>query len=83
MPAPDHIATDLEEICGTHYVAGLSASLVYPRPEKTDRKDDFVADDGLGLYYAGDFCSNRNPGFESAALSGLDVARHIVATSLQ
>ena len=40
---------------------------------------DFVADDALGLYYAGDFCSHRPPGFEAATLSALDVAAHICA----
>jgi len=39
---------------------------------------NFVADDDLGLYYAGDFCSMLNPGFEAAALSGYDVAQHII-----
>ncbi|MGK3746756.1 MAG: hypothetical protein ACI90V_013619 [Bacillariaceae sp.] len=39
---------------------------------------DFLADDKLGLYYAGDFCSSLNPGFEAAALSGFDLAQHII-----
>jgi predicted NAD/FAD-dependent oxidoreductase len=40
--------------------------------------DDFVAlDAGTRVYYAGDFCSRRTPGFEAAALSALDVARHM------
>ena len=38
---------------------------------------DFLADEGLALYYAGDFCSKRNPGFEAACLSGCDVAEHL------
>ena len=32
---------------------------------------DFVCDDELGLYYAGDFCSPRCPGAEAAALSAV------------
>ena len=30
------------------------------------------------LYYAGDFCSRRAPGFEAAALSAADAAAHVV-----
>lgn len=63
--------------------------LVYRRPDagvgggglgdKSDADIDYLADGGLRLYYAGDFCSKRPPGFEAAALSGLDVAEHILA----
>jgi predicted NAD/FAD-dependent oxidoreductase len=35
---------------------------------------DFLQDDALRLYYAGDFCSTRVPGVEAAALSGEDCA---------
>ena len=38
---------------------------------------DFVALDERRIYYAGDFCSRRAPGFEAAALSGVDVAAHM------
>ena len=39
---------------------------------------DFVAlDADTRVFYAGDFCSRRPPGFEAAALSGLGVAAHI------
>ena len=81
LPAPDSIeSSDLEEICGTTYVKSLNSSLVYQttKDDKDSERKDFVADDELGLYYAGDFCSHRNPGFEAAALSGLDVAKHIM-----
>jgi predicted NAD/FAD-dependent oxidoreductase len=81
LPAPDFIADDIEEICGTRYAGKLKSSLVYPA-DSAHKTTDFVADDDLFLYYAGDFCSHRNPGFESAALSGLDVAKHIVASTL-
>jgi predicted NAD/FAD-dependent oxidoreductase len=80
LPAPDSIADDIHEICGTRYARTLTSSLVYPRPQ--EEAADYVLDDSLGLYYAGDFCSHRNPGFEAAALSGLDVAKHIVASTL-
>ena len=65
--------------------------LVYPRPDAGvggsarglgdgvgGADTDYLADDGIMLYYAGDFCSKRPPGFEAAALSGLDVAEHIL-----
>jgi predicted NAD/FAD-dependent oxidoreductase len=82
LPAPDLIANDIEEICGTQYAGKLQSSLVYPRPSE-HKEPDFIADDELRLYYAGDFCSHRNPGFEAAAISGLDVAKHITATTLE
>ena len=41
---------------------------------------DFVADDDLKMYYAGDYCSRRPPGFEAACLSGIEAAEHIAAT---
>lgn len=41
---------------------------------------DFLADDAGQIYYASDFVSSRLPGMESAALSGLDAARHVAAT---
>ena len=63
--------------------------LLYPRPDagvdggalgdESGADIDYLADDDLRLYYAGDFCSKRPPGFEAAALSGLDVAEHILA----
>ena len=59
---------------------GGAPPLVYERPAATagaEEATDYLADDALGLYYAGDFCSRRNPGFEAAALSGMAVAEHI------
>ena len=73
MVAPDHV----HEICGTKYAAMVKGSLVYSPPQPSSLRQNFVADDTIGLYYAGDFCSHLNPGFEAAALSGLDVAKHI------
>jgi predicted NAD/FAD-dependent oxidoreductase len=81
LPAPDSIAGDIQEICGTRYAGKLKSSLVYP-PDSQQKAADYVFDDEIRLYYAGDFCSYRNPGFEAAALSGLDVAKHIVASTL-
>lgn len=81
LPAPEHIASDIQEIYGTRYAATLTSSLVNDASDDTIRTNDFVADDALGLYYAGDFCSHRNPGLEAAALSGLNLAKHIVEKS--
>jgi len=73
---------DVKEICGTRYASNVKGSLVYLSPPSEQQQkqpsNNFVADDELGLYYAGDFCSHLNPGFEAAALSGLDLARHIL-----
>lgn len=79
LPLPRSYAGTIHEICGTEYASTLLSSLVFPRPE-TMTEPDYVFDDDLGLYYAGDFTSHRNPGFEAAALSGLDVANHIIAS---
>lgn len=38
---------------------------------------NFLHDDDLGLFYAGDFCSYRAAGVEAAYLSGVDVANHV------
>ncbi len=75
---PDIVAAeDIHEICGTTYASKVTGSLVYSSSEKT--QENFVADDSIGLYYGGDFCSHLNPGFEAAALSGLDLAKHILS----
>ena len=81
--APEHT----EEICGTTYASGVPGSSLdrtLPSPPSsssttTSPGQNFVADDSMGLYYGGDFCSHLNPGFEAAALSGLDLAQHILA----
>ena len=38
---------------------------------------DYLYDDDLKLFYAGDFCSRRIAGVEAACLSGIDVANHV------
>ena len=60
--------------------------LVYARPDPMESgrsAEDYLADAPLGLYYAGDFCSGRAPGFEAAALSGNDAAECLQRTLLQ
>lgn len=61
------------EVLGVAYEAAVPPLLFEPPPGS----DEFVADDKLRLYYAGDYCSQRAPGFETAALSGLAAARHV------
>jgi predicted NAD/FAD-dependent oxidoreductase len=41
---------------------------------------DFIADDDLMLFQAGDMMSRYTPGFESAAMSGMDAAEHLLRT---
>jgi predicted NAD/FAD-dependent oxidoreductase len=78
LPAPHSVLEeDVRTVCGVRYATKVP-SLVYPRPTSSVPTSDFLADDEEGLYYAGDFCSHRCPGFESAALSGLDVAHHMI-----
>jgi len=54
-----------------------STRMLDPQPSAGER--DFLYDDALKVYYAGDFCSWRVPGVEAAALSGLHVAQHMSA----
>ncbi len=74
LPVAEESCDDIHHIVGDRFAAKLNKPLVH---EVTDSGRDFVADDDLRLYYAGDFCSNRCPGFEAAALSGFHVAAHI------
>jgi hypothetical protein len=45
--------------------------------EEEEIPRDYLYDDNLGLFYAGDFCSRRTAGVEAACLSGIDVANHV------
>ena len=57
-------------------------------PTKVDREEagddgaNFLADDELGLIQAGDMVSVYTPGFEGAALSGMDAAEHVLSLLL-
>lgn len=76
LPLAPDMAKRVEEIVGDRFVTELAKPLVGDTTET--HGTPFVADDELGLYYAGDFCSNfPNPGLEGAALAGVEVARHI------
>ena len=54
---------------------GRRGALAPTQREKLDQ-DNFLADDELGLIQAGDMVSVYTPGFEAAALSGIDAAEH-------
>lgn len=77
LPVTEELCDEIYDELGGRFVAKLNKPLVH-ETVNTDR--DFVADDDLHLYYAGDFCSNRCPGFEAAALSGMNAAAHIKET---
>lgn len=67
------------ELMGVEYES-TTPPLVFSRPPPAAGAEDaadFLADDALGLYYAGDFTSRRAPGFEAAALAGHAAAEHI------
>lgn len=83
---PCHRSLDAESptrqvISGVPY-DGKRMSLAPTRvEERIGRGDDddganFLADDDLGLIQAGDMVSVYTPGFEGAALSGMDAAEH-------
>ena len=50
--------------------------------EAGDDGANFLADDELGLLQAGDMVSVYTPGFEGAALSGMDAAEHVLSLLL-
>jgi hypothetical protein len=84
LPVPDALVATSKEIVGTRYCSELKSSLVFDHADANAiHSKDFVADDQLQLYYAGDFCSTRNPGFEAAALSGFHVAAHLAKSILE
>jgi len=78
-------ADAVTDIAGTRYQRSVPD--LSPRPDALSgpgRGQDFLADDDLGLYYAGDFVSTtRAPGVEAAVLSAEDCARHVAATLLK
>ncbi len=69
------------EVLGVKYESAVPP-LVYERPAVDPATGamhdaDFLADDERGIYYAGDYCSRRPPGFEAACLSGLAAGEYI------
>jgi hypothetical protein len=76
VPSPRGWAGQPTESMGVRYQAQIPPLLGPTAP--ADAAADFVAADEQRLYYCGDFCSSRAPGFEAAALSALDAAAHII-----
>jgi hypothetical protein len=66
---------DEEKGCTENSTVPGSNSSVKEKEEEIPR--DYLYDDNLGLFYAGDFCSRRTAGVEAACLSGIDVANHV------
>jgi len=76
LPAPPSTSPEnIVQVCGVDYAQRIP-SLVFERPAVL--KSDFVANNGMRLFAAGDFTSQRCPGFEAAALAGVDVAQHMI-----
>ena len=79
MPAPRGWEGTPVQVMGVTYQSEVPPLLPAAAEDAASaERADFVADDGQRLYFAGDFCSSRAPGFEAAALSGFDAAEHIV-----
>ena len=87
---PCHRGLDTESptrkvISGVPY-DGKRMSLAPTRVEERIGRGDgddganFLADDDLGLIQAGDMVSIYTPGFEGAALSGMDAAEHVLSS---
>ena len=75
VPAPHSWEGRPMESMGVSYNAAIPPLL--PTRSPGAAASDFVAADEQRLFYAGDFCSGRAPGFEAAALSGADAAAHV------
>jgi len=83
MPAHRHLDKDSQTrkvISGVPYDSGTSSlaptKKVKCRPGADER--NFLVDDELMLIQAGDMMSTFTPGFESAALSGMDAADYLL-----
>lgn len=80
LPCHRHLDEDSptrQILSGVPYDSG-SSTLAPTKCEKDG--DTFLKDDELMLYQAGDMMSSYTPGFESAVISGIDVARHVSKT---
>ena len=79
MPCHRHLtkaSSTRKIIAGVPYDSGRAA--LAPTTRRDDAGADFLADETLMLFQAGDMMSRYTPGFEGAALSGLDAAKHIL-----
>jgi predicted NAD/FAD-dependent oxidoreductase len=79
MPCHGHLdkgSPTRKVLSGVPYDSGLGPLAPTTRAPSSDR--DFIADESLMLFQAGDMMSFHTPGFEGAALSGMDAANHII-----
>lgn len=79
LPCHRHLRHDSSTrkiLSGVPYDFGLHPLAPTRREEDSE---SFLADDNLALYQAGDMMSNHTPGLESATLSGIDAADHLLA----
>ncbi|CAE7615768.1 unnamed protein product, partial [Symbiodinium sp. CCMP2456] len=80
FPAPDVGRTESTvDVMNVAYEGASSLTLVPSTPAPAG---GFLSEDDDGLYYVGDFVSGHTPGFEAAALSGLDCALHLASRDL-
>lgn len=80
LPCHRHLDEDSptrQILSGVPYDSGRSPLA----PTKCEKdSENFLKDENLMLYQAGDMMSSYTPGFESAVISGIDVARHVSKT---
>ena len=83
MPCHRHLddkSKTRKMISGVNYDSGR-APLAPTKFEKQnsviDTKSTFLSDDSLMLFQAGDMMSTFTPGFEGAAISGMDAAEYL------
>jgi renalase len=63
-------------LSGVAYDSGKGS--LAPTTKVTDTRHNFIADDDQMLFQAGDMVSMYTPGFEGAALSGIDLGEYLV-----
>jgi predicted NAD/FAD-dependent oxidoreductase len=82
MPSHRHLdreSSTRRVLSGVPYDSGRAALAPTIRTD-SEVGLDFIADDDLMLFQAGDMMSRYTPGFESAAMSGMDAAEHLLRT---
>lgn len=65
-------------ICNVPYDSGRGS--LAPTKLESSRETTFLCDEDLMLFQAGDMMSTYTPGFEGAAISGIDAAEKILIT---
>lgn len=77
MPHLDETSSTRRVISGVAYDSGRAP--LAPTSRRDDTEFDFLVDEDLMLFQAGDMVSRFTPGFEAAALSGMDAADHLMS----